>query len=150
MEAWLQDLALKSTLSLIRRLRNWQKMSSHNRNSAKDSKHTADKHEIEKRALVAWLREPQVALFSELRGQATSSTEAQRVTSDKSSGGSFPGCTFDLSRSTRVEQTDPEEIMLQKVQRSILLKQWRRSALCLPSPTLSCPLGHAWCSSEHL
>ena len=84
--------------------------------------------------LVAWLREPQVALFSELRGQATSSTEAQRVTSDKSSGGSFPGCTFDLSRSTRVEQTDPEEIMLQKVQRSILLKQWQRSALCLPAP----------------
>ena len=122
MEAWLQDLALKSTLSLIRRLRNWQKMSSHNRNSAKDSKHTADKHEIEKRALVAWLREPQVALFTELRGQA-SSTEAQRVTSDKSCRGSFPGCTFDLSRSTRVEQTDPEEIMLQKVQRSILLKQ---------------------------
>ena len=123
METWLQDLALKSTLSLIRRLCNWQKTSSHNRNSAKDSKHTADKHKIEKRALVAWLREPQVALFTELRGQEASSTEAQRVTSDKSSGGSFPGCTFDLSRSTRVEQTDPEEIMLQKVQRSILLKQ---------------------------
>ena len=71
-EAWLQALALKSTLSLIRRLRNWQKMSSHNKNSAKDSKHTADKHRIEKRALVSWLREPQVALFSELRGQANS------------------------------------------------------------------------------
>ena len=45
-------------------------MSSHNRNSAKESKHTADKHKLEKRALVARLREPQVALFSELLGQA--------------------------------------------------------------------------------
>ena len=92
----MQDLALKSTLSLIRRLRNGQKMSSHVNSAITQLTNTKIKHKIEKRALVAWLREPQVALFSELRGQA-SSTEAQRVTSDKSSRGSFPGCTFDLS-----------------------------------------------------